>query len=649
MKIKITTVGILLASLLSACGGGGGGGGTTAPASAAPAVTSYSLSGQFQKGPFALGSQISANMLDSSLNPTGQVYNVQTTDDLGHFSVPTSVPNKLVELVGDGFYMDELTGQLSSARIQLRAVTDLSVQSSVTVNILTSLQELRLKQLLTNGASYAAANVQSRNEVLLAFGVDPTSVVGLANLFTMDISGSTDADAVLLAISAVLSKMASNTAATNGTSQPAELSNYVNNIASQLQTNGTITNAGYSSAISLASTQINVTAVRSNVQAYYASKGITIVAPKFEEWVNTNGSGTLPQRLGTGNWQTTGQMTVARSGHTATLLPNGKVLISGGQADLLNGARLPIGSAELYDPITGTWSGTGSLAAPRSNHTATLLPNGSVLVVGGTAGNGQTALGSAEIYDPATSLWSATGSLNTSRWGHTATLLVDGRVLVTGGDSNDSATASAEIYDPASGQWTVTANLSARRMLHTATLLQNGKVLVAAGFGWPNGATSAASAEIYDPSTGLWSTTGAPISIRSSSTATLLSNGKVLLTGGVGATNTPLSNVEIFDPTSGTWTTTGPLNVPRTGHTSILMPNGYVAVIGGGGGNGQTPLGSGEIYSPSTGLWTLLSGSLATPRGTHDATLLPSGRVLITGGTVTSGTSIVTSTAELYW
>ena len=152
---------------------------------------------------------------------------------------------------------------------------------------------------------------------------------------------------------------------------------------------------------------------------------------------------------------------------------------------------------------SGTWTATGSLATARDDHTATLLPNGKVLVAGGYDGSG--TLASAELYDPASGTWTATGSLATARYRHTATLLPNGKVLVAGGSDNSGALASAELYDPASGTWTATGSLATARDCHTATLLPNGKVLVAGGF---DGSGSLASAELYDPASGTWTATG---------------------------------------------------------------------------------------------------------------------------------------------
>src|SRR6266550_2999128 len=167
----------------------------------------------------------------------------------------------------------------------------------------------------------------------------------------------------------------------------------------------------------------------------------------------------------------TGSLNIARESHTATLLPNGKVLVAGGRT----GAGV-LSSAELYDPASGTWSATGSLNTARRFHTATLLPNGKVLVAGGAI------LPSEELYDPASGAWSPTGSLITGRCRHTATLLPNGKVLVAGGQGTGGVIlSSAEVYDPASGTWSATGSLNTARWFHTATLLPNGKMLVAGG------------------------------------------------------------------------------------------------------------------------------------------------------------------------
>jgi 6-phosphogluconolactonase (cycloisomerase 2 family) len=244
-----------------------------------------------------LGSQVSVNEQSASLSPTGKVYNVQTTDFLGNFAVPSGVGTNLVEIIGNGFYMNDLTGQLSPAPIQLRAIVDLTVSANPTVNVFTSLQEQRLKTLISQGNTYAAAYAQSQTEVLAAFGINSSNVNALSTFFSMQYIGSTDADAVLVANSVILEQMATDAATANGTTQPAELSNLINTLASQIASTGKISSSTFVAARNLAETEINLSAVRTNVETYYTKYGLTIVAPKFEEWIDKSGAGIVPQRL----------------------------------------------------------------------------------------------------------------------------------------------------------------------------------------------------------------------------------------------------------------------------------------------------------------------------------------------------------------
>ena len=264
-----------------------------------------------------------------------------------------------------------------------------------------------------------------------------------------------------------------------------------------------------------------------------------------------------------GTWSATGSMTAARSGHTATLLANGQVLVAGGY-DV--GPSL-VASAELYDPGSGTWTATGSMTAARSGHTATLLPDGTVLVAGGVNAAADD-LASAELYDPRNGTWTATGSLTKARSGHTATLLADGKVLVAGGYGIDPlkglGQASAELYDPGSGTWTVTGSLTTARQQHTATLLADGQVLVVGGWSLP------ASAELYDPHTGTWTATGSMATGRFHHTATLLPDGQVLVAGGETSTEggfVYLYSAELYNPSTGTWSATGGMRMARSEQT----------------------------------------------------------------------------------
>ncbi len=328
-------------------------------------------------------------------------------------------------------------------------------------------------------------------------------------------------------------------------------------------------------------------------------------------------------------WDLTENLNVARDYHTATLLSNGKVLVASGSTNGPQAFQYPeITSAELYDPLSRTWTLTGSLTDARVLHTAALLLDGQVLVVGGWPNHNHTggALATAELYNPATGNWSFTGSMNIRRVYHTETLLLDGRALVVG-CFTDGFTNSAELYDPTTGTWSLTGStINPHFGFHTATLLQNGKVLVSGGYEGTE--QISAHAELYDPATGTWSVTGSLNVARQAHTATLLPSGKVLVTGG---TNTGiLASAELYDPATGNWTLTGSMNVARWRQSATLRQDGKVLVAGGMNGNNNSFTNT-ELYDPTTGTWTTTS-PLNIARGLHTATLLSDGSVLVAGG-----------------
>src|SRR6218665_3053252 len=243
-----------------------------------------------------------------------------------------------------------------------------------------------------------------------------------------------------------------------------------------------------------------------------------------------------------GRWKGARNTLQQRYHHTATLLANGKVLVIGGDGSEYGEDALA--SAEVYDIASDSWTYTGSLSQARGHHTATTLPDGKVLVTGGFNASG-TALATAEVYDPATGRFSFVGNMNLGRGYHTATALAGGKVLVTGGAGIDPAqSASAELYDAATGSWSYTGSMKQPRRSHTATLLPNGKVLVAGGYHQATGIQTAS--DLYDPATGTWSETFAMNVDRYGQTATLLPNGTVLAAGGV--SNHDQSSSEFYTP-----------------------------------------------------------------------------------------------------
>ena len=424
---------------------------------------------------------------------------------------------------------------------------------------------------------------------------------------------------------------------------------------------------------------------RSGQTATLLTNGMVLIAGGMG---NSNGQPTASAELynpATRQWTATSPMSTPRDSHTATLLPDGKVLVTGGDGTNIVAPYFgALTNAELYDPVSGTWTPTGSMKMARYNHTASLLPNGKVLVAGGA----YDLSGSAELYDPATGQWTYTGSMTTNRHDHTATVLTNGMVLVAGGlvsvsVFNSGATATAELYNPATGTWTATGSMTTNRVKHTATLLKNGKVLVVANHDY--GAHDA-SAELYDPVSGTWSATGSLNDWRDEATATLLPDGEVLVAGGNNSALTEIA--EIYNPDTGQWLGAGSLATSRFGSTATLMANGQVLIAGGSFGgpsaelfnpntawkatgslsiprdhsvstmtvltNGEVLVAGGvgtgdlessaELYNPRNGAWTN-TGSMNEPRAGHTATLLPNGKVLVAGGNSDSG---VASSAELY-
>jgi N-acetylneuraminic acid mutarotase len=296
-----------------------------------------------------------------------------------------------------------------------------------------------------------------------------------------------------------------------------------------------------------------------------------------------------------GSWSPAASMSTTRTNFTITPLNNGKVLVTGGQTDA-SGLLGALSSAILYDPASNTWSSAGSMATARYNHTATLLSNGKVLVTGGNDNN-DVAQSSAELYDPATNTWSKAGSMGAARAYQTATLLTSGKVLVTGGTSNTgSELRSAEIYDPVSNTWSSANFMATARYYHTATLLGTGKVLVIGG----DNMGPLSSAEVYDPVSNSWSSAGSMATSRYLQTATLLNNGKVLVTGGFSLPNnnpTALSSTELYDPTSNSWSADATMATGRYAHTAILLASGKVLVVGGS--SDHTTVASAELYDPN--------------------------------------------------
>ena len=249
-----------------------------------------------------------------------------------------------------------------------------------------------------------------------------------------------------------------------------------------------------------------------------------------------------------------------------------------------------------------------------------------------------------------------TGSMTAARYGQTATRLADGRVLIAGGGLNETdaniqdAYASAELYDPASGTFKATGSMHFARGNHTATLLSNGRVLIAGGSS-EFGKSNLTQAEIYDPASGKFSLTGRTGTVRSGATAVLLHDGRVLIAGGFRGGTPPgaLASAELYDPATGKFSPTGSMSVARMYDTASLLQDGRVLVAGGWDDTTGTIFASAELYDPATGKFSL-TGSMSAGREFPFSGLLPDGRVLVAGGENFNADNIdvCLTSAELY-
>ena len=364
------------------------------------------------------------------------------------------------------------------------------------------------------------------------------------------------------------------------------------------------------------------------------------VSPVDEQ---TSPGGTAPPELPAGTFVQVGRMVDARANHVHVLLRDGRVLMAGGRGKGPSFRAVPrLDTAEIFDPASGEWTQTASMAKKRQLATAHLLEDGLLMVIGGEDLR-KEPLRSTEIYDVAAGTWASGARLAQERFKHASVLLRDGRVLVAGGQNEFSASmAESEMYDPVEQTWSEAGVMSEKRLLHTTTLLNDGRVLFVGGVKGGIGQEGAAntSADMFDPGTDTWSP-AAEMSIgRAGHTATLLRDGRVLVIGGQGK----IDGAEIYDPSTGVWTPAGTMSETRTDHTASLSSDGRVLVTGGLGRVFST-----ELFDPSSGVWSA-GPEMAEPRYFHSATVLADGRVLVAGGLRTDedGEREHSNEAEIY-
>lgn len=362
---------------------------------------------------------------------------------------------------------------------------------------------------------------------------------------------------------------------------------------------------------------------------------------------------TSPTPAATGQWTPSGALPSAAAWHGqhdgAVPLKNGRVLVVGGA----DGTSVARAQAALFDPAAGTWTATAALQTPRRLHTATLLDDGKVLVTGGTGGSSplSPALASAELYDPVTGAWTPAASMGQARAGHSAVLLDNRKVLVAGGTtvrSGDSvrALASAELYDPATNTWSATASMADARAGHPAVLLKGGRVLVAGGFAPVSGTAEAALAfcELYDPAAATWTPTGTMTEPRGRHPATLVSDTTVLVTGGSAASDR--LTAELYDLATGAWTALPDRPGGRILHRTVPFGPGRALVIGGTSDARDDAGYRGVLILDVAARTWSPAGGLATGRWAFAAAVLPDARVLVTGGITGSGLAAADTAAD---
>jgi Kelch motif protein len=329
----------------------------------------------------------------------------------------------------------------------------------------------------------------------------------------------------------------------------------------------------------------------------------------------------LAAEHGAGSLRETGSMSVARAAHSATALPDGTVLVAGGQAQ----NHVYFASAEIYDPQTGRFRKTGDMSEERVAQHAILLENGHVLMLGGS--NRRGMLGTAELYDPKTGTFRRTGSMHGARAGFVSARLASGRVLVAGGYDGTRWVRSAEIYDPASGTFAPTGDLNWPSP-QSATTLRDGHVLLTGGGDGSPDSSVFSNAELFDPAGGTFARTGSMKVARNKYAAVLETSGEVLIVGGTDEKGWAgqLQSAEAYDPKTGSFRVLPAMHEARFKHNlaTTALADGRVIVAGGGK--------HAEVFDPQAKTFTLADGAFDTARYFSTATLLRDGTVLIVGG-----------------
>jgi hypothetical protein len=324
---------------------------------------------------------------------------------------------------------------------------------------------------------------------------------------------------------------------------------------------------------------------------------------------------------GTNRWIVMGKMQSARAGACSVALPEGRVLITGGQS-----AQGVLNSAEMFDG-SGAFISVAPMSSVHFDHVCAALDDGRVLVAGGSvSGGGPSSV--AEVYDPQGNTWTVTGPMTMARSGASASVLKSGRVLIAGGENNGSMLATLETFDPVNNVFEpVFDSMSAARKNHAAAVLKDGRVLIAGG---SSGTSPVDSADLFDPATGTVSRAGRLLAARAGLSATTLLDGTVLLAGGIGESG-DLSSAELYDPEKRTFTAAATLQSARHGQKALLLPDNNSVLIVGGMASG-TASSAAELYIPWQRVSKPIAGLLSARSGAAASPLSGRGKLMIAGG-----------------
>jgi hypothetical protein len=584
-----------------------------------PDTSSYAVDGVAQKGPFVRGGQLTVRALDATLVPTGGRTVLGIEDDLGRFGATVRLTTPFVELVATGNSFDEVSGEVTGP-VTLSAITDLSIPGTTNVNALTTLEALRLRHLVSQGATYLAAKEQAQREVLLAFSITEHDIPASERL---DVSKAGVGNAMLLAVSAV-SLHAAHLGLDEGADAGPAVSTLIAALADDLEADGLL-NAAHAALLSRAARQLPLPEVRDTIAERFQHLLFSASIPPFENYVDTDGDGVMNALDSdtAGGFRSAGTLGVPRFGHASVRLSDGRVLVTGGTS-----AAGVETSAEVWDPGTVAFTATGPMGAARTGHAAVLLPGDGVLVAGGGA--------LPERWDADSGLFTpVTGFPGVAADHARAALapLADGRILVvTGG-------AGTVIFDPAgSGSvTTVSSPTTSDREGGVLLPMSDGRVVLAGG---------ATTVEVFSLTDG-W-IPAATVPLRRSPAAAFLSDGRLLLIGGEDDTG-PRADGELVSLSSGN---VAPLaedmGRPRAGHRAALLSDGRILLVGGATTAGASDA-SAEILDPTSGELFLVPERMTAGRTLPTVEVLSPDTILVLGGASgTPGALTPVPRAEIY-